>query len=475
MTLTLAVRRFFPTIVLFITFFIYAIRFPTPPYFSGDAEQYWHLGASFFSSGSFSLLSGGQTFRGYLLPLIFGLCQRLGVTLAINPFIVYYAMNCAFTALALAVMVPVLVTNSFGIRVSNWRILVFAALFFAFWRGYLLEPLSDTWSWFLVIGAVLAAINAAGRGRLAAVASAFLGGVLIGAAVNIRPIYLICLPLYFLGMLALIWSSPKKAAVLTCIGMLGAAFPLLPQSLINHHFLGSWNPFTQSGSLYVLQLFFGLSVQRNECAYFVDPSGIAMLKASGINTLVEQANGSYLYNFDVAQHSIVDYLRIVFGRPVDAAAIYMRHVVNGLTLLGSNIYDCRPAQPRTLLNLASLGIALLAGAAAILVPMRLMNRRLRLLIWIPFIPVAFVIPAAMEGRFFFPIHLWAYAVLCFLVPWRRLSAALAAHGHIIVPALLAIFLLAATQVSNTFDSTYIWQGASDNGVRLTPLTVLIGQ
>lgn len=475
MASTSAAHRFFPAIVLFIIFFNYAVGFPTPPYFSGDAEQYWQLGASFFSGGSLSLLGGEQTFRGYLLPLIFGLCQRLGAALAVDPFFIYYVVNCAFTALALAMIVPLLIEYLFGIRVSNLRILIFSGLFFVFWRGYLLEPLSDTWSLFLVIGAILAAVRAAERNRLAAVALALLGGLLMGAAVNIRPIYLICLPLYFIGMAALMWSRPKRMMVLACVGILGAAFPLFPQSLINHHYLGSWNPFIQSGSLYVLQLFFGLSVQRNECAYFVDPSGIAMLKASGVNTLVRQANGSYLYNFDVARYSIMDYIRIVFNRPIDAAAIYMRHVINGLTLLSSNIYACRPGQPRSLLNLASLGIVISAGAAAILVPVPLRNTRLRLLVWIPLVPVAFVIPAAMEGRFFFPLHLWAYAVICFLVPLRRLSAALAAHGRIAVPAVLAIFLLAVTQVSDTFGNTYIWRGASDVGVRLTPLTVLIEQ
>src|SRR3954452_6663213 len=69
-----------------IFFYFYAAGYSEPPFFSGDAAQYWQLGQSFISEGSFSLLRGEQTFRGYLFPAFLGLIQDFARQTGVNPF-----------------------------------------------------------------------------------------------------------------------------------------------------------------------------------------------------------------------------------------------------------------------------------------------------------------------------------------------------------------------------------------------------
>jgi hypothetical protein len=278
--------------VVALAFFLYAARFPAPPYFGGDAEHYWRLGASFFPGGSFSLLGAEPTFRGTCLPLIFGALQALGGDAA---FYLFYAVNAAFTALSLVVVLPLLVAALFtGVRPTVWQALLVALLFFVFWRGYLVEPLSDTWSFFFAIGALVLLLRAAEANALAArLLLALLSGAALAAAVNLRPIFLICVPMFALGALSIGAWSFRRAAILCAAA--GAVLVFAPQALINGHFLQSRNPFVHSGNLYTLQLYLGLAIQRLECAYIIDPAGLGILTAAGIEPLAQLPDGDHLF------------------------------------------------------------------------------------------------------------------------------------------------------------------------------------
>ncbi|MGY3408387.1 hypothetical protein ACVWZV_004500 [Bradyrhizobium sp. GM5.1] len=254
-------------------------------------------------------------------------------------------------------------------------------------------------------------------------------------------------------------------------GGLGAALVLWPQSIINQHYLGTLNPFVHSGSLYVQQVFFGLSVQRHECAYFVDPSGIELLRRNGISFFTPQPNGEVLFVEDMSQLSLRRYVALAVQRPLDITGIYVRHVINGLTLLSSNIYACA-VQPRWLLNLGSITTVVLAVMAAFLAPRRLIERRHHVLVWAPLVPVLLTVPTAMEGRFFLAVHLFAYAFLCLVAPWRELALASKRHAPGLAVLFVITLLLASTLLSGTYSSAMAWLGADEHGVRLRQMPTL---
>ena len=164
-------------VITFAIFAFYSLRLEAPPLWCCDTRQYWELGQSFLKSGHFRFLDFDQTYRGYLLSMMLAFLQSIGAAVGVNPFRVFFAFNAAVTSAALAVVVPLLVRSFTGQLPRTWQIFGFALLFFTFWRGFLLFPMSDTWSVFLAILAIWLMIESLGRSGASALSFALLAGV----------------------------------------------------------------------------------------------------------------------------------------------------------------------------------------------------------------------------------------------------------------------------------------------------------
>jgi hypothetical protein len=474
----LSTRRGYAFAAIALVYSAYALKFHTPPFFGGDAAHYWQLGTTFFASGQFNLLDGEGTFRGYLLPVIFGYLGQAGMRTNLGEFRLFFLVNGLLTAASLAIVIPWLFQRLCGLRPSNVQLIFFASFFFFFWRGYLVEPLADTWSLFVMLTAIALVIGEkAHTGRKRAV-YLFLAGILLGAAVNMRPIYLICAPLLFGGALVYNFLNRKRVVIGARGGQIAAlsagfVLILLPQAIINQHFLSTWNPFIHTGGLYTHQLFFGISVSRHECAYFIDGAGVKLLSKSGYDFLKPAAEGKYLFAINLDQISLAEYARIFVSNPVDVLSIYVRHVANGIGLLGSNIYHCQPLAPRLSFILLSVVVAWIGVATISLMGVVAPLRRHWLVLAIPFVPMLFTVPTAMEGRFFLVAHLSAYAAISFFLFTGAGLARARSHTLFFSAIALAGAIATVTLLSDTFASTYLWLGADSAGVSLRPETVLM--
>ncbi|HEY3797376.1 MAG TPA: hypothetical protein VGL58_03410 [Caulobacteraceae bacterium] len=448
-------------------FLVYALQFKSSPYLSGDGQQYWDLGSTFFQSGHFNLLDFGPNLRGYFLPLTLGVIQGIARALGMDAFQLFFFVSCVFTAAITTTVVPTLMQRLFGIKTTTWQSIFFSGLFFLFWRGYLVEPLSDSWSVFLLLISMLCVSGLAQNDKsVRGLASSGLAGVCGGIAANVRPIYIVCLPVLLVVILLAARKNPRVAAFTALAFCAGAWLAVLPQSVINYHYLKSWNPLAQSGSLYFYQAFFGLPIQRNECAFYVDSTGLNLANSLGIKMMVAKDNGEFLFNIILPQNPLRAYLSLAFHNPIEMSIVYLRHIVNGITLINSNIYQCAPGSPRRVLNVLSSGSIMLALFLTMIKPPKFIRRRLAILVLVLAAPVILVIPTAVEGRFFLPLHLAAYAVLAFGSSWMALSAATLKRAALLAPLIVAMELFTLTIMADTYQSTYLWLGASTDGVSL---------
>ncbi len=447
-----------------------------PPYFCCDAEHYWNLGSSYFKSGSFSLYDFETTFRGYSLPLILGFLRFIAKAIQIEEFRLFHVFNAVVTAAALVYVIPTLAKKVFSVDSTAVGTLLTIALFMLFWGGYLINPLSDTWSFFLAAAAALAtilALESASDGK-----RLFLGliaGAAVGLCLNIRPIYALSLPIYVLGIMLARGVTPnvKTLVLLPFIGGVFAA--LVPQALLNAAQIGTANPLSHSGSLYVLQIFMGTAVQRHECAYFMDTAGVSLLARNGIEVLKPAPEGAFYFDVSIENRSILEYVGMVLRHPIDFAALYIRHIFNGFTVLRDNIYACNYRMYDTFLSLASLLLGGLAIGLVCVASKIVWSAKYKWFVLASVVPLLVIVPTSIEGRFFFPAQMWFYMLLAFVgIRGSTLMLLRARLGAIAAVATL-IFAIGLIQFAGVQSGKYAWLGLDGGRVKLRPAPQLITQ
>ena len=424
-----------------------------------DAQNYWKLAANFYKDDGFSLYHFDSPLRGYLLPLLYyPMAVWVREVAPTSQMILVKIVGAGLAGLLFGVVGPLLWQQTTNNAPTAGRRALFVALGFIFWRDYFNFLLSD----FPGLLALLLALLAAGRVR-PQWWTGLATGAGVAAALYIRPIYALVVP--FVAALLLV-APPvpagrpelrgRKKLLFFSVGLVLLA---LPQYLINQNNFQSQSPLILGESshneyliggknnLYLWQLNNGLTVQRYETnvgttypdgqVFFSDPAGAALRKLN-----VDQVLDTYgKYFYFVGQH------------PFDMVALYARHLFNGLDLLYTspyiyNIYGV--TLPLALLNYTVLFAALLVVALR----RYRVGRRQGLVLGALLITCLATIPTIVEGRFFLPLHLLLYAVVCFGWPdtgrarqwWKHLpvnrrTALVVAYG--------AFLLLCLTLSSNT--------------------------
>jgi hypothetical protein len=416
---------------------IYAIYLPLSGYQPGDvrfdAAQYWELSLRFTQRGHFSLLAFDEPVRGYLGPLLLLparlLCHFTGCSMLRGAQL----LGAGWAALLFGLAIPQLWALVTGRVLSGGRWLVVVALGFTFWRDYFNFPLSDMPALTLLLLG-LVALGQPGW-RWVAVA-----GVLLAAALNIRPVYLASVP-GWLWLLAV--SGARQLWLRRSIALLaGAAFVLLPQWLINVRHFQQLTPLVlahQPGAppLYFKQLGWGTAFQRYETSLIPEvPRSLVYADSVGQQALAQEPGQRF--------GGYGQYLRFVLQQPLQSTGRYLRHLFNGLDIWFPTPYPKQLYPPGQavlrLLNyvLLGLGLALILGvirqgreqhfpqtnqAGPVLLALLL--------------PCVVVLPMLMECRFLLPLHLLLLSVAAGYgqplgswrsvgAPWRR--AAVVALG-----------------------------------------------
>lgn len=365
-----------------------------------DAGEYWRLAATFFGPGlRFSLLNYADPLRGYLGPLLLVpgrvLCYATGWPALAGARV----LGAGWAVLLFGVAGPAAWRAATGRALRGGAWLLAVGLGFVFWRGYFNFSLQDVPALTLLLLALAALARPGWRW-------AALGGLLLAATLNLRPIYLASVP----GAAGWLWWHARGAgrgpALRSWAALVaGAALVLLPQAAINYHHSGRATPLVLAAvdgrpPLYLRQLNWGTAYQRYESS--LDPMHRgSVVFADSVGTRQLQAEpGSFFGSYG-------QFIGFAARHPLAVGARCARHLFNGLDVWYPTPYPRRlyPVGPGALqlLNYAvlALGLARLLrrkptfargpGAGWALLALGL--------------PVALALPTLVECRFLLPLHL----------------------------------------------------------------------
>lgn len=395
--------------------------------FPYDSGVYWGL------SKPEVFFSFPEHYRGYFFPMVLMPAQWLASAFELSEhhaFRIYASLVYAFF---IAVVVPAFYSKVFGGRLTFARRAVFCVLVTLMFPGLFIYPLSDMPALAMLIGAILLIEQCRQEpmcwrkwGRLV------VAGFLIYGAYNTRTIYFFSVP-FFVAMA--VWRAAPRRDVLQKTGAIlalamGMIVAAAPQSIINHRHGGSYSPLlnaqSSEDSLFGRQLIWGLSIQRYSTMF--DP---------------ETEIGSGLYSVDPVGMKLFDdeqiteddaklrsYLSLVLEHPFHFIGIYTRHLVNGLDIRDGEVYlrdASQHAHGKSLLGFLILFMAVWVVYAELRAASTVRSEKTRRFVgmtssrllpalgWLTVIllPVAAIVPGAIETRFFLGLHCLAYMVLAF--------------------------------------------------------------
>lgn len=426
--------------VTFVLIFIAAAIQGAKP-FVFDAAYYWGLSETFERDGHFSLLNFSDPLRGYLFALVNHGLQSGGSALGASDSLTVKLFNAAMFALLTTVLAPALAEQTWPQQ--RWglgRRLALTAFMLIFWHGYLNFPLTD----FAALNAVLLVLVAAGH-RSNGVWM-LVAGLSVGTAINLRPAYLVLLPVFIL-LVAYSWFRDesrvgRRGWALRGVGIAlfiaGFTAVTLPQSLIahRHHDTFSFVPGSTAG-LSTLQFTEGTRVQRYDTyvgpgrpsprMVYTDPTGSKILRQ----------------RTDESIDGAGDYAQVIFDHPIAMTGVVARHVVNGLDARYATPYIERIDDGRNRwMRLAGFLLVFLAFAR---VAWSAARRTLGPAQWR--YPAALLLSgssslaSAVETRFLLPAYLLSY-VLVLGGPWPNpLRSQHTDLRRFQVPAILALCLV----------------------------------
>jgi hypothetical protein len=389
-----------------------------------DSGDYWQRRLLFDGgpNGRFSLLNYDASLRGYLLPLIFYALSKVAAALRLSPALVLELSQALAFAGLLTLVVPGLARILTGKAAAFWQVLVFSGLVTFFWQGYFYYPLSDFWAiLFLLLCLYLLISPAAGWPSFLLAGSLGAGAFLIRSVYGAAVVGLILWSAYYCRRQRLMsWRQVGLGLMLCALGLVAM---LVPQALINAAHFGTLSPmpqtqFTYSKGLFAHQLGWGIQIQRYETfvgaatdypspgVFFLDPHGTAIMTLAGYPPSTDPLE----YSLTAAQ-----YAALLVRHPLDFAAIYGRHLFNGLDVVYNTpyVYDLFDRRLLTRLINYSLWFLVALGVRRALAVRRPPGHWLLLLLILA-LPSLASIPAAMEARFMLPVDLMAYGTFAFM-------------------------------------------------------------
>ncbi|MBI5965117.1 MAG: hypothetical protein HY863_16690 [Chloroflexi bacterium] len=398
-----------------------------------DTAEYWNSLAKAFDdpvTGRFSLLNYNSPLRGYLLPLILNVIIKLSAFLGMRGLILLEITQAFVFSFLIAVLIPYVLKKLFKSKPNLWQILMFGLLVIFFWRGYFFYPLSDFWALsFFVFGIYLFLGCESNRWAL------FWAGAFFGGAAVIRPTYLTTL------IFLLLWSAyyfsrhqnhvKRQIFANELVLIIGLAFVFLPQILINKVHYGILSPLPQTqfsdeeyydgNNLYLVQLSFGIQVQRYETFVGLESdyksAAVFYMDQHGRNILVQAGYdpSSYFYpNPKILSWS--EYILLTIRHPLDFLIIYVRHIFNGLDVVYTTPYIYNLHSNTSYIRLLNYSLLFLT---VLYIGRRVKNfsvlscQFLLLLIFV--LPSILSIPTAIETRFLLSFHFISYSTTAFFV------------------------------------------------------------
>lgn len=324
----------------FLVLFIYCLSRENYP-FCHDSNGYWAYGKFFEKNNQFSITNYDNALRGYLFPLfnygIFKLGQLLHVS-EVNSFRFFSSL---FYAYLIVEIIPLFISEVFEKTLEYRKRIIILVLFFIFWRGYVLYPLTDFIAFSLMITAAMLLLRIYKTKRIK-LRICFLIGALVFSCLNLRPSYIITLVPFLIISTFLIFSIKfqEEKRVLTCfksiipISMifLGMFLMALPQIVINNVHFQTTSPFVQmekyfnGKNLMLSKLYNGLTIQKYETYIGKEyDSSVALLNDVTGKEIISSEKITEINSYS-------DYFKLVLKHPIHFFQIYIKHLFNGLDI-----------------------------------------------------------------------------------------------------------------------------------------------
>jgi hypothetical protein len=454
-------------LVLMLVHFHHNVR-----HFPFDAALYWTLG------DLRSLTTVEQNIRGYFFPLILYPIRLAVDFVGGDHAITYRAVFSVLHGVLLCTVVPGLFVAAFGGTTSVVRRMIPVLLLAIIFPGVLIYPLSDLPAFLMMCGALLCLLHArkGELGRTKTWALLFASGFLSAAAYNTRTIYLF--PMCIMLGAVIFWPPKSKPAARWYARAIVFGFGMLvlclPQGVLNKQVRGGFDlavPSAQHNgqSLFATQLAWGMELQRYETSVeghvttprilYLDPAGerlVQKVRPSHVaGSIAERFANAKNYEMGL---TVPEYLNWLLEHPLDFIGLYGRHAINGLDVRDGMVYTTRSSPTRdgkSLLCFAVLWLACwilfvgrLPAKHQVSRPAHWRQASAGWQIWLGLLllPVAAIIPGAVETRFFLALHVLAYGVIAFRGDAKRLMHHLREHyvATLTVAAIAASVYFAVT-------------------------------
>ena len=451
--------------LVFLFYFLY-LELAGDDRFYYDAANYWELRTHFRDSGGFSLLAFDAPTRGYSLPFINFIIDSVGARLRLGDVTTARVFGSLVAATLGVVVVPRLAGLLFGkAHVGVARVLALNGLLFLYWRDHLGFPLTDFPALLAVCAGLIGLLRATPTGYVVA-------GCGFMLAANMRPAYMpAALAAIVLAAAMPLHGQPlRRRAQAASLVITGALIIALPQAFINHRHQSTWSPLGPgSREISLLQLTQGMHNQKYETyvgpvdgypgpeVFYLDPATAHVLEAEGLTEI----------------SSYRQYAEIAVRHPAEMAAGWTRHVFNGLDVRYSTPYVHDLEDSSVLLSLL-LYTLLFVALARLLIPSarRALGRTHWVGVAVLVSPCLSAIPGAVEPRFFLPLALLAYMLVCFGPETRATLFAGSRFRRLALGVTYAAFLVGCLTLSSatlsqlehpgpTLDSSSLCCGAGD--------------
>ena len=440
-------------------FVAFAAPFGAPDPFCCDAEHYWKLSQDFRREGRFAFTNFDNPLRGYAFPFLIHLARGLADVLGVSGFAVFQAAGAMLWAAFSVFVVPGFFRRVTGRDFGAPAVVAFASLLFFFWRGFLIYPMPDVLCVILVLTAAAWCLMLHDRPLWRSALVVLAAGVLLGVALNMRPVYQLAPALIAIAIAFLPTMGAWRKAALVAALMLGAWLPLTPQQAVNAAHFSTGSPLVQTNvatrsNLYVLQLFFGIVAQRHECGVFLDPAGVELMRRD-IEPVVKLAGDHVSFKY-YRDGSVEQYLRLVWSHPLDFFGMYARRAVNGVAVMYNNIYQCDIAHPRIRYLYGSLA-AWFAGLLGVFALRDAIARNWRAALFLsaPIATALVTIPTAIEARYFLPLHVLLYISAAATLTDRELLARVKRRAALLTLAFVVILVAYSDHLGQLFASAHV--------------------
>jgi low affinity Fe/Cu permease len=157
-------------------------------FFLGDSQSYWDVAPTFLKDGVFAFgnLEALYSFRGYVIPLLAFVSQRLAALLGREPTLVYVLILAVIYTAFFVFIVPRIIRWLTGREARPYQLLIVFALTGFFWLGWFTWLLSDLLSLAVFLTGMSFLLQATERRDWL---NSLLGGVFMGLAINCRVNY----------------------------------------------------------------------------------------------------------------------------------------------------------------------------------------------------------------------------------------------------------------------------------------------